>query len=102
MKLQALVLALFLVGCATTSPFTGPVSERPTLSVSYMRHVQHTGDFWQMPYVETITTADVTNPSNAPMHVVLDCAESRTSLDIPARTTAHVLLDPKDNACELQ
>jgi hypothetical protein len=94
MKFRALLLVLFLAACATTSPFTGPVSERPLLSVSYMRHVEHTNDFWQIPYV--------TNPSLHPIHVALDCTVSRTVLDIPARTTEHVLLDPKDASCELK
>jgi hypothetical protein len=103
MKLRTLVFALFLAaGCATSSPFTGPVSDKPTLSVSYMRHVMHTNDFWQVPYVETIATANVTNPSTSETHVTLDCSESLHFLDIAPRTTEHVLLDPKDSSCELR
>jgi hypothetical protein len=102
MKFKALILALFLAGCATSSPFTGPVAEKPALSVSYMRHVMHTNDYWQQMYVETITTANVTNPSTTEIHVTLDCSESLRHLDVAPRTTEHVLLDPKDKACELR
>jgi len=102
MKFQALVFALFLAGCATSSPFTGPVSEKPALSVSYLRHVMHTNDIWQQPYVETIATAAIANPSNHPMHVVLDCTATTTTLDVAPRTIEHVLLDPKDTSCELK
>jgi hypothetical protein len=91
----------FALGCATSSRYAGPVADRPLLSVSYMRHVMHTPDARQIPYVETIATANVTNPSDHPMVVVLDCTETRRSLTIAPRTTEHVLLDPKDASCEV-
>jgi hypothetical protein len=101
MKLQALALA-FLVACATTSPFTGPVDEKPTLTITYMRHVVQDIDPRNPPRVETLATANVGNPSNHAMHVVLDCTNSLASLDIEPRTVAHVLLDPKDDSCVLR
>lgn len=102
MKFQALVLAVFLASCATSSPFIGPVSEKPQLSVSYMRHMMHTNDLRQVPYIDTIATANVSNPSTHAIHVTLDCSESLHYLDVAPRTTEHVLLDPKDEKCELR
>lgn len=102
MKFRIFVLALFLAACATSSPFTGPVSEKPQLSISYMRHMMHTNDMWQIPYIETIATANVTNPSTHYTHATLDCSESLHYLTIAPRTTEHVLLDPADKACVLK
>jgi hypothetical protein len=53
------------------------------------------------PWVETIATANVTNPSTHEMTVVLDCTESRHTLTIAPRTTEHVLLDPRDTSCSV-
>lgn len=97
--LLAFVLVFF--GCSTTSAFTGPASERPTVSISYMRHFEH-DDPRLPPRLETIATADVTNASTHDMSLTLDCTVTRTTLDVPARTTSHVLLDPEDATCTLE
>jgi hypothetical protein len=102
MKFRIFALALFLTACATSSPFTGPVAEKPQLSVSYMRHVMRTNDVMQVPYVETLATANITNPSTHAIHVTLDCSESLHYISVAPRTTEHVLLDPTDKACVLK
>ena len=96
--LASIVLALAIAGCATSSAYDGPVSDRPLLAVSYLRHFEH-DDPRLPPRLETIATADVTNPSFGEMYVVLDCSQSWHALTIKPRTTEHVLLDPQDTAC---
>jgi hypothetical protein len=108
MKRKIFLLLVFLAvffawpGCATASKYTGPVSDRPLLSVSYMRHLQHTGDFWDQAYTETIATAAISNPSTRPMTVVLDCTRTLTTLTIAPRTTEYVLLSNEDRECQIQ
>jgi hypothetical protein len=96
----AFVLVFF--GCSTTSAFVGPISDKPTISVTQLRHVMHTNDYWQQMYVETLSTLSVTNPSTHDMVVTVDCTESRHTLTVKARTTEHVLLDPQDASCSLE
>jgi hypothetical protein len=102
-KTKAFLIGLFsfvlvFFGCSTTSAFTGPVSDQPTISISYMRHFEMTDPRLPQQLV-TIATANVTNASTSPMTVVLDCDRTFTSLTIAPRTTEHVLLDPKDTSC---
>lgn len=89
-----------LVSCGTTSAYTGPVSERPSVSVSYMRSFVQ--DDPRLPeHLRSIATANVVNASNHSMSLVLDCSVSRTLLEVPARTVSHVLLDQGDASCAL-
>jgi len=105
MKLRPLVTVLGLaaiIGCATASIYTGPVAARPTLTITYMRHLVPSDDPRWPPHLETLATANVTNPSNADMDLALDCTESYTRLNVKARTTEHVLLDPGDKECTVK
>ena len=96
MRLQLIALLAFL-GCATSSPYRG----EDTLSVSYLRHFVR--DDPRLPaHIETITTANVANPTDHALTVVLDCTESLHTLTIAPKTVEHVLLDPKDSHCEVK
>lgn len=90
-----------LVSCSTASAFTGPVSDHPLISISYMRSFVQ--DDPRLPeHLRTITTANVTNASTLDMSLTLDCTESFHTLTVKARTTEHVMLDPRDASCELR
>jgi len=94
-----LLAFLLWPGCASATAYGGPFGDRPLLSVSYMRHVVPALDPRFPEHVETLATADVTNPSTKPMRVTLDCTETLTTMTIAPRTTEHVLLDPADTSC---
>lgn len=90
-------MAFLALGCATSSPYRG---EAP-LSISYMRHLEH-DDPRSPPRVETLATANLANPSDRPITVVLDCSESRRTITVAPKSVEHVLLDPKDSQCEVR
>lgn len=102
LKRSFAVVAFWVVSlsCATATAFHGPISDRPQLSVSYMRHFE-TRDPRLPEQLVTITTAAITNPSTHAMRLRLDCTRTLITLTVAPRTTEHVLLDPKDRSCTL-
>jgi hypothetical protein len=104
MRKRLSILGLWLASllcCATSNPYTGPVSDKPMVSVSYMRSFVQ--DDPRLPErMETIATAAITNPSNREMTVTLDCTETLTTVDIKPRTTEHVLLSAGDKECVIR
>jgi len=99
--------ALFLHGCATTEPYTGPVGP-PEL----------TGTEWVWPHgidgrLRRETVLHVANRTERPLDGFLDCDPpghgsrarnwpgTRLTLHIPPMTIQHVLLDPHDHLCSL-
>jgi hypothetical protein len=104
MKKLIVVLALCIAlssGCKEKPrAYTGPVGDYPIAELQQHRSFDGTGDP-RLPEPVIITSIlHVINPSNRDMHVVVDCdPATRVSLDLPARTSLDVLLDPKDSSC---
>lgn len=84
---KAIFTVLLLIGaCATTSPYNGPEACPFISSTQFRKEV----------------IADVNNPTNEELTLILDCTSSRHTLTIPAHTTQHVLLDRSDKECKLE
>jgi len=97
-------LALFLVSCALIGQvaYTGPVYDgRPF--IGFESHFRwNTASDPQNPHWSEDVMGTVTNPSDDPMVLDIDCTWTLiTGLRLPPRTTQYFLADPHDVDCRI-